>query len=425
MKYILALLIICLSFPAIAQKKEAVIAVKNTGRILAGAERLNVYLPLLKGKRVGIFANQTSMVGPSHLVDTLKKSGINIKVIFGPEHGFRGTADAGEKIGNYTDEKTGIPVVSLYGAKRRPSEDDLRDVDILVFDIQDVGVRFYTFISSLEEFMNAAFEYGKPLMILDRPNPNGFYVDGPVLEPKYKSFVGMQPVPVVYGMTIGEYAMMLAGEKWLSQKANIRHEYYQRAENSPPDTLFHFLVIKCGNYNHKSKYVLPVKPSPNLPEIQSVYWYPSTCYFEGTVISEGRGTEKPFQIFGHPALPKNLYRFTPVSRDGAKDPKLQNKVCYGWNLSGTPESVLKKTDNRIQLGYLLKAYQLFPDKANFFIPPKSGNMDEVFFNKLAGNGELMQQIKSGLSEKAIRASWQPGLTEFKKIRKKYLLYEDF
>jgi uncharacterized protein YbbC (DUF1343 family) len=425
MKYILALLIICLSFPAIAQKKEAVIAVKNTGRILAGAERLNVYLPLLKGKRVGIFANQTSMVGPSHLVDTLKKSGINIKVIFGPEHGFRGTADAGEKIGNYTDEKTGIPVVSLYGAKRRPSEDDLRDVDILVFDIQDVGVRFYTFISSLEEFMNAAFEYGKPLMILDRPNPNGFYVDGPVLDPKYKSFVGMQPVPIVYGMTIGEYAMMLAGEKWLSQKANIRHEYYQRAENSPPDTLFHFLVIKCGNYNHKSKYVLPVKPSPNLPEIQSVYWYPSTCYFEGTVISEGRGTEKPFQIFGHPALPKNLYRFTPVSRDGAKDPKLQNKVCYGWNLSGTPESVLKKTDNRIQLGYLLKAYQLFPDKANFFIPPKSGNMDEAFFNKLAGNGELMQQIKSGLSEKAIRASWQPGLTEFKKIRKKYLLYEDF
>ena len=425
MKYILALLIICLSFPAIAQKKEAVIAVKNTGRILAGAERLNVYLPLLKGKRVGIFANQTSMVGSSHLVDTLKKSGINIKVIFGPEHGFRGTADAGEKIGNYTDEKTGIPVVSLYGAKRRPSEDDLRDVDILVFDIQDVGVRFYTFISSLEEFMNAAFEYGKPLMILDRPNPNGFYVDGPVLDPKYKSFVGMQPVPIVYGMTIGEYAMMLAGEKWLSQKANIRHEYYQRAENSPPDTLFHFLVIKCGNYNHKSKYVLPVKPSPNLPEIQSVYWYPSTCYFEGTVISEGRGTEKPFQIFGHPALPKNLYRFTPVSRDGAKDPKLQNKVCYGWNLSGTPESVLKKTDNRIQLGYLLKAYQLFPDKANFFIPPKSGNMDEAFFNKLAGNGELMQQIKSGLSEKAIRASWQPGLTEFKKIRKKYLLYEDF
>jgi uncharacterized protein YbbC (DUF1343 family) len=425
MKYILVLLIFCLSLPVIAQKKEAATPDKNPGHILAGAERLNVYLPLLKGKRVGIFANQTSMVGNSHLVDTLKKSGINIRVIFGPEHGFRGTADAGEKIGNYTDEKTGIPVVSLYGTKRRPSEEDLRNVDVLVFDIQDVGVRFYTFISSLEEFMNAAFEYGKPLMILDRPNPNGFYVDGPVLDPKYKSFVGMQPIPVVYGMTIGEYAMMLAGEKWLSQKANVRHEYYQRAENSPPDTLFHFLVIKCGNYNHKSKYVLPVKPSPNLPEIQSVYWYPSTCYFEGTVISEGRGTEKPFEIFGHPALPKNLYRFTPVSRDGAKDPKLQNKICYGWNLSGTPEAVLKKTDNRIQLGYLLKAYQLFPDKANFFIPPKSGNMDEAFFNKLAGNGQLMQQIKSGLSEKAIRASWQPGLDAFKKIRKKYLLYEDF
>jgi uncharacterized protein YbbC (DUF1343 family) len=425
MKYIIALLIICIGLPAIAQKKLTTATDKNPGRILVGAERLNVYLPLLKGKRVGIFANQTSMVGASHLVDTLKKSGVAISVIFGPEHGFRGTADAGEKIGNYEDEKTGIPVVSLYGAKRRPSEEDLRDVDILVFDIQDVGVRFYTFISSLEEFMNAAFEYGKPLMILDRPNPNGFYVDGPVLDPKYKSFVGMQPIPVVYGMTIGEYAMMLAGEKWLSQKANIRHEYYKRAENSPPDTLFHFLVIKCGNYNHKSKYVLPVKPSPNLPEIQSVYWYPSTCYFEGTVISEGRGTEKPFEIFGHPALPKNLYRFTPVSRDGAKDPKLQNKVCYGWNLSGTPEAVLKKIDNRIQLGYLLKAYKLFPDKANFFIQPKSGNMDEAFFNKLSGNGELMQQIKSGLSEKAIRESWQPGLDAFKKIRKKYLLYEDF
>src|SRR5215211_1106864 len=220
-------------------------AVQKTNSIRAGAERMQIYLPLLKGKTVGIFANQTSMVGNTHLMDTLKKSGVNIKVIFGPEHGFRGTADAGEKIGNYVDEQTGIAVVSLYGSKRRPSPEDVKDVDILIFDIQDVGVRFYTFISSLEEFMNAAFEYGKPLLVLDRPNPNGFYVDGPVLETKYKSFVGMQAVPVVYGMTIGEYAMMLSGESWLNEKANTRAEYYKRAQNSPPDTMFHFLVIKC------------------------------------------------------------------------------------------------------------------------------------------------------------------------------------
>ncbi len=393
-------------------------------RIIPGAERISVYVPMLKGKRVGIFANQTSMVGNTHLVDTLQKLGVNIKVIFGPEHGFRGTADAGEKVGNYIDAKTKVPVVSLYGSKRRPSAEDLKDVDILVFDIQDVGVRFYTYISSLEEYMTVAFEAGKPLLILDRPNPNGFYVDGPVLEAKYKSFVGMQPVPVVYGMTMGEYAMMIAGEKWLSERANARHTYYKTAKNSA-DTPFHFLVIKNGNYDHKSKYILPVKPSPNLPEIQSVYWYPSTCFFEGTVLSEGRGTEKPFQVFGHPTLPKNLYKFTPVSKPGATEPKLKNQVCYGWNLSGTPNEVSKKVDGKIQLKYLLNAYKLFPDKEQFFIKPASGNMDEAFFNKLVGNAELMKQLKEGRSEEEIRKSWHPKLSEFKKIRKKYLLYPDF
>ena len=248
--------------------------------IIPAAERINVYLPLINGKRVGIFANQTSMVGNSHLVDTLRKLGVDIKVIFGPEHGFRGTADAGEKIGNYTDQKTGIPVVSLYGSKRRPSADDMKDVDILIFDIQDVGVRFYTYISSLEEFMEAAFELGKPLMILDRPNPNGHYVDVPILDKKYKSFVGMQSVPVVYGMTIAEYAMMIAGEKWLSEKANARYDYYKNYAQNSVDTPFHFQIIKNGNYTHKSKYVLPVKPSPNLPNIQSIYLYPSTCFLK-------------------------------------------------------------------------------------------------------------------------------------------------
>lgn len=397
---------------------------QNTLTITPGAERMQVYLPLLKGKRVGVFANQTSTVKTSHLVDTLQKSGIEITVIFGPEHGFRGTADAGEKVGNYVDEKTGIPVISLYGSKRRPSAEDLKNVDVLLFDIQDVGVRFYTYISSLEEFMNAAFEAGKPLMILDRPNPNGFYVDGPVLEPKFKSFVGMQPVPVVYGMTIGEYAMMIAGERWLSEKANERFDYYRTAENSP-DTAFHFIVIKCANYTHESKYVLPVKPSPNLPDIQSIYWYPSTCFFEGTDLSEGRGTDKPFQLIGHPKLPKKLHAFTPTSRAGAQNPKHKNEVCYGWDLSGSVEDVLKKTNRRIQLKYLLEAYRMFPEKDKFFLLPKSGDPELSFFNKLAGNSRLMQQIKNGASEEEIRKSWEPELEAFKKIRKKYLLYPDF
>ncbi len=406
---------VCLLFSAI---------IFAQGRITPAAERINVYLPLLKGHTVGIFANQTSMVGNTHLVDTLRKLGVDIKVIFGPEHGFRGTADAGEKIGNYIDEKTGIPVVSHYCTKRRTYPEDVKDVDLLIFDIQDVGVRFYTYISSLEEFMEAAFEMGKPLMILDRPNPNGFYVDGPVLDLKYRSFVGRQPVPVVYGMTVAEYAFMIAGEKWLSEKANARYAYYKTAQNSA-DTPFHFQVIKNANYTHESKYVLPVKPSPNLPNIQSIYLYPSTCFFEGTVLSEGRGTNKQFQVFGHPSLPNNLYSFYPNPNEGAKSSKLYGQVCYGWDLSGTPEEVLAKTGNRIQLKWLQEAYRLFPEKERFFIIPKSGKMEESFFNKLAGNNELWQQIQDGRSEEEIRKSWEPKLSEFKTIRKKYLLYTDF
>jgi len=397
----------------------------STQRITPGAERINVYLPLIKGKRVGIFANQTTMVGNSHLVDTLRSLGVDIKVIFGPEHGFRGTADAGEKIGNYTDEKTGIPVISLYGSKRRPSAEDVKDLDILIFDIQDVGVRFYTYISSLEEFMETAFELGKPLMLLDRPNPNGHYVDGPVLDKKYKSFVGMQTIPVVYGMTIAEYAMMIAGERWLSDKANERYDWYRSSAQNSVDTPFHFQVIKNANYTHQSKYVLPVKPSPNLPNIQSIYIYPSTCFFEGTVLSEGRGTDKPFQVFGHPCLPKNLYSFRPGPNEGAKSSKLYGQICYGWDLSGTQNEVFAKVENKIQLKWLMEAYRLFPGKDSFFIIPKSGKMEESFFNKLAGNNDLWQQIKKGLSEADIRKSWEPKLGEFKVVRKKYLLYEDF
>src|SRR2546421_2289132 len=411
--FFLVLLIPVLCFPQSVKKPFP----KDTP-VITGAERLSVYLPLLRGKKVAVFANQTSMVGKSHLVDTLKKLEVNISVIFGPEHGFRGTADAGEKIENAVDSLTGIAVVSLYGKKRRASPEDLKEVDVMVFDIQDVGARFYTYISSLQEYMEAALENGKPLLILDRPNPNGFYVDGPILDLKFKSFVGMQPIPINYGMTVGEYAMMIAGEKWLSSKIANERVTYNLTTKPTADTPFHLLVIKCKNYDHNNKYELPVKPSPNLPEMQSIYWYPSTCLFEGTALSEGRGTDKPFQIFGHPSLPKNLYAFTPTSREGAMEPKLKDKLRYGWNISGTKEQVLKKINGRIQLKYLLQAYKLFPDKENFFL--KTGG-----FNRLAGNDVLMQQIKEGKTETEIRKSWEPGLKAFKAVRKKYLLYPDF
>lgn len=385
---------------------------------------MDQYLPLLKGKNVALFANQTSTVGNSLLVDTLLKRGIKVVRIFGPEHGFRGTADAGEKVGNAIDKETGIEVVSLYGQHSKPTAEDLKGVDVMVFDIQDVGVRFYTFISSLQRYIEAALENSIPLIILDRPNPNGFYVDGPVLDLKYKSFVGMQPIPIVYGLTLGEYSMMMAGEKWLSDSANKKYAYYQHAKKTV-DSPFHLLVIKNLNYDHNSHYVLPVKPSPNLPNIQSVYLYPSTCFFEGTTLSEGRGTDKPFQVFGAPSLPKNLYSFTPHPTEGAKSSKHYGQVCYGWNLSGTPQQVLQKVNKKVQLKWLMDAYHLFPDKDSFFIVPKSGNMEHSFFDKLAGNNELWQQIKNGASEKEIRASWEPALSNYKKIRKKYLLYKDF
>ncbi|MEP6512261.1 MAG: DUF1343 domain-containing protein [Parafilimonas sp.] len=394
--------------------------------ILPGAWRTFVYVPLLKDKRVAVFANQTSMIGNIHLVDSLQKLGVNITKIFAPEHGFRGNADAGEKVKTYIDEQSGIKVISLYGKKLKPSAEDLADVDVLLFDIQDVGVRFYTFISSLQYFMEAAFENSKALMILDRPNPNGFYIDGPVLDTAYKSFIGMQPVPVVYGMTIGEYAFMIAGEQWLSSEAaNKKYEYYRNANNSA-DTPFHFLVIKCANYTHESKYALPVKPSPNLRDMQSVYWYPSTCFFEGTLISEGRGTEHPFCIFGDPALPDNLYAFTPVANEGAKEPKFKDQLCYGWNVYTTnSKALLSQLNEHLNIEYLLKAYALYPDKENFFIKPQSERDADYFFNKLAGNNILMQQIKEGKTAKQIYQSWKPALEKFKKIRKKYLLYPDF
>lgn len=402
-----------------AQSKTGHYTRSGNHAIMPGAERLNQYLPLLQNKRVAVFANHTSMVGKTHLVDTLKKSGVNVALIFGPEHGFRGDADAGEKIGNYTDAQTGIPVVSLYGSKRKPGKEDLQNIDVMIFDIQDVGLRYYTYISSLEYYLEAAIEHGKHLIVLDRPNPNGHYVDGPVLEKPFRSFIGMQSVPIVYGMTIGEYAQMLLGEGW-----------YDASVKAKTHADFELSVIPCNNYDHTSLYALPVKPSPNLPDMGSIYLYGSTCFFEGTVLSEGRGTPKPFQIFGHPSLPNNresrfAYSFTPRSMDGAKNPKLKDQLCYGWNLSGTDEEVRKLVDNKVQLKWLLEAYQLFPQKDSFFLRPKSGKMEDYFFNKLAGNATLMQQIISGVPEAEIRKSWAPGLEKFKAIRKQYLLYKDF
>lgn len=383
-------------------------------QILPGAYQLSEYLPLLKGKRTAIFANNTATIGKTHLVDTLQKLGVTITKIFGPEHGFRGKANAGEKVESYVDQQTGIPVISLYGKKRKPSAEDLKDVDVLLFDIQDVGVRFYTYISSLQDFIESAITNNKPLIILDRPNPNGFYIDGPVLDTAFKSFIGMQPIPVVYGMTIGEYAQFVYGEGLRGKEATASGNH------------LNLTIIKCRNYTHQSQYVLPEKPSPNLPDAGSVYWYPSTCFFEGTVLSEGRGTDKPFQIFGHPSLPKNLYAFTPVSNAGASDPKLKDQLCYGWNISGDDEQILQQVNSHIQIKFLLEAYKLFPDKENFFIKPAKTDAKpaDYFFNKLAGSAELMQQIKDGKSEKDIRASWEPKLSAFKKIRKKYLLYPD-
>ena len=378
----------------------------NYKQLETGAEQISSFLPLLKGKSVGVFANQTAVIGKTHLVDSLVHLGVNIQIIFGPEHGFRGKADAGEHVDNNIDAKTGIQVISLYGNHKKPTSEDLKNIDILIFDVQDVGVRFYTFISSLEYMMEAAIENNKPLLILDRPNPNGFYVDGPVLENEFKSFVGMQPIPIVYGMTIGEYAKMLLGEKWLSPSTMKLYK---------PDLIN---VITLKNYDHNTFYTLPVNPSPNLKEMESIYIYPSTCFFEGTLLSEGRGTEKPFQIFGHPNLPKTLYSFTPKPNEGAKNSKCFNQTCYGWNLSGDKDSVLKKLNKKIQIKYLIEAYNLFPGKDSFFLKNN-------FFNKLAGNDKLMQQIKDGKSEIEIRKSWEPQLMKFKAIRKKYLLYADF
>jgi len=381
------------------------IMAQSKKEILAGAYQSEKYIPLLLNKRVGVFTNHTAIVNKNHLIDTLLAQGIHIQKIFTPEHGLRGTADAGEETKDGNDPSTGIKIVSLYGKKYGPDAEDLADIDILVFDIQDVGTRFYTYISSLQYFMEAAKENNKPLIILDRPNPNGHYVDGPVLEKGFSSFVGKNSVPIVYGMTIGEYATMINAEQWLKINTNKN---------------WSLTIIPCKNYDHLSKYTINRAPSPNLPDMQSIYWYPTTCLVEGTILSEGRGTEHAFAYIGHPLNTYKEFSFTPISRVGATQPKLKDQLCYGWDLTKT-----KPPTTSIDIELFLEMYKAYPQKDSFFIHTTGNTPRDYYFNKLAGNSSLMEQIQSGVSATDIRASWQKDLAHFKMIRKKYLLYKDF
>lgn len=397
------------------KKKDVSIVIKDEklDDFKTGAENHATYLPLLVGKKVGVVTNQTGIITFKEfievknntdtgsdkgvkltqisIVDFLNDRKIQIQKIYAPEHGFRGTADAGELIKDGKDTKTGLPIISLYGDNKKPKPDQLKGIDLMVFDLQDVGARFYTYISSLHYVMEACAENNIPLIVLDRPNPNGSIVDGPILEKEYTSFVGMHPIPVLHGMTIGEYALMINGEKWL--KNGVRCQ---------------LTVIPCLNYNRNMKYSLPIKPSPNLPNDQSINLYASLCFFEGTNVSVGRGTEKQFQIYGSPFLTKSEFSFIPKPNLGAKDPMHNGKICYGEDLSN-----IEKV-NRLELQWLIKAYESTADKKAFF---------NSFFVKLAGTKKLQEQIEKGVSEVEIRKTWEKGLEDFMKIRNKYLIYE--
>lgn len=364
--------------------------------VVPGALSTELYLDILKGKSVGVAANHTSLVERVHLVDTLIALGVDVRKIFTPEHGFRGRAGAGEHIASGRDEKSGLPIISLYGSSREPDRADLADLDILIFDIQDVGVRFYTYISTLQLLMEGCAETGVRMLVLDRPNPNGNYVDGPLLDTALRSFIGMQPVPVVYGMTIGEYALMLNGEGWL--KGGVRCDLE---------------VIPCKGYSHDSEYDLPVPPSPNLPDRVAVRLYPSLCFFEGTDISVGRGTPFPFRVFGHPSLTEYPFAFTPRSAEAAPAPPHKDLICYGLDLTAAIYNGTLPSD-RLSLEWLTEAYSNFRDKESFF---------NSYFDLLAGNRELREMIIAGKTPDEIRASWRDDLDRFLQIRKKYLLYD--
>ena len=387
--YLFILLVISSSIVSFGQKP------KSMHYIQTGADQIDSYLPILKGKKIAIVANQTSVISDrkktTHLVDSLVSLNLNIKKVFAPEHGFRGKADAGESIEDGVDKKTKLPIISLYGKNKKPTRDQLKGINLVIFDIQDVGARFYTYISTLHYVMEACAELNIPLILLDRQNPNGHYIDGPVLENDHKSFVGMHPVPVVYGMTIGEYGQMINGEKWLRDgvKASLT-------------------VIKLKNYTHNSEYILPIKPSPNLPNEKSVNLYPSLCFFEGTNVSVGRGTDMQFQIYGSPFLnTKSKFSFTPTPNEGAKYPKHAHMISYGEDSRAT------KKLTSLNLSWLIKATKQNRTKIFF----------NTFFTKLAGTTKLQAQLEEKVSEADIKASWQEGLEKFKIVRKKYIIYQ--
>lgn len=366
-------------------------------RVVMGDEQIDAYLPILKNKRIALFSNHTGMIGQKHLLDVLLEKGMNVVAIFSPEHGFRGQADAGEKVSSSVDTKTGVPILSLYdGKEQRPSENSMRKFDILVIDIQDVGLRYYTYYITMYRLMDACAQYNRKVLLLDRPNPNGHYVDGPILDMKYKSGVGVLPIPIVHGMTLGELALMINGERWL-----------------PASRMADLTVIPCKNYTHQTLYELPIPPSPNLPNMKSIYLYPSTCFFEATPVSLGRGTDKPFQVYGHPNMTGYRYSFTPHSLPGAKNPPQLNKLCHGVDLSGMSNEEIWKRG--VDLTYIIDAYRNLNLGDHFFRP---------FFELLVGTDYVRKMIKQGCSADEIKARWQEDIERFKSQRKPYLLYED-
>lgn len=382
----LSVLLLCSTLLCLAQQTP----------IILGDEQTTEYFPLLKGKRIAIFSNHTGMIGDKHLLDVLLENEFNVVAIFSPEHGFRGNADAGEHVSSSVDEKTGVPILSLYDGKLgKPSKESMNKFDILVVDIQDVGLRYYTYYASMCRLMDACAEYGRNMLILDRPNPNGHYVDGPLLDMKYKSGVGWLPIPIVHGMTLGELALMVNGESWL-----------------PEGRTCNLTVIPCKNYTHQTMYRLPIPPSPNLPNMKSIYLYPSTCYFEATPVSLGRGTDKPFQIYGHPDMKGYDFSFTPRSVPGAKNPPQLDKLCHGVDLSNlTDEEIWKRG---IDLSYLIDAYRNLNIGDKFFTS---------FFEKLIGVDYVRTMIEAGKSADEIKAAWKDDVEKFKTQRKKYLLYD--
>lgn len=395
LKTSLIVMMALIAIPTIAKKAKC--DTPASGEIIVGAACTSEYVPLLKGKKVALLSNHTGVVGDKHVLDIMLEKGVDVTTIFSPEHGFRGNADAGEHVKSSVDEKTGIPIASLYdGNSKKPAKKVMDGFDVLVVDIQDVGLRFYTYYVTMINLMNAAIEYDKEVVVFDRPNPNGMYVDGPILDMKYKSGVGALPIPVVHGLTMGEIANMANGEGWLENGKKVK-----------------LTVIKCKNYTHQSRYVLPVAPSPNLPNMHSIYLYPSTCYFEATPVSLGRGTDKPFQVYGHPNMKGYDFSFTPRSIPGAKNPPQLDRECYGRDLTQIPDDEI--IAKGINLEYVIDAYRNLNLDDHFF---------RSFFELLIGNGKVRKMIKEGKSADEIKATWSEDVARFKEQRRPYLLYAE-